>query len=144
MENIVVIMEGSRRLLDFITAQALASADLKVGLFTADVDPTEGDSSADYTAAEADFDDYARLALTGWTAAAANGARQQTNADVVSFACALDQSTPNDVYGWFVIDETDATVILAQRFPGAPLRMEFAGDTIEFIPFLQMRSEFVS
>lgn len=104
------------------------AANWRIVLFQNDYDPLIDSEWADLD--EADFDGYARAtpAFGAWGVA---GDTASSEADAVQFIHD-GGGTPNDVYGWALIDIAPATPELwaLDRFSGAPLRMEFNGDTI--------------
>lgn len=77
----------------------------QVCLFKATHTPAHDDDATDYTAIEADFPGYARVNLTGGVVAGAVDGSFNATAefDTSVFTCNAS-GTPNDIYGYFVLD----------------------------------------
>jgi hypothetical protein len=104
---------------------------VRLNLYTNDKTPSESDALTHYTAAAVSGYTQKELAGSQWTFAttastsAASYARQ-----TFSF------STSSNVYGWYITDVTNATIIWAERFTGAPYQIPSGGGTIDIDPVL--------
>ena len=99
--------------------------DLILRLYTSNTSPAEGDTLATYT--ECDATGYAEKTLTGasWTVA--------TVANVTTGTYAAQEFTLTEaatIYGYYIVDGTDTTCIIAERFTGAPFNIPAGGGSV--------------
>ncbi|MBE3084688.1 MAG: hypothetical protein IMZ64_00540 [Bacteroidetes bacterium] len=105
----------------------IASADVKLCLFTNNYTPVEGSVYADFTEAVADDPaDYVRITLTGasWTITTTTGV---TTATYAQQTFTFTQASVN--YGYFVINNAGTKVLWAERFSDAPHTIPSGGGT---------------
>jgi len=90
---------------------------------------------------EADFDGYARIPLTGWSAPALNGDfKAQTDLPAQIFTM-TGSTTPNDIYGVFVVDGS-GNLLYAELDPSGPVTMDTDGQFYGYVPRFTNESEF--
>lgn len=111
---------------------------LKMGCVKQAFVPAASDTLADYLPIECDFPGYARIDLTGWTAAALNGSGTAiTLADIVTFTRSVT-GAPQSAYGVFVVGQ-DGTLRWAIPDPAGPKAMTVAGDAYAVFPYFRLR-----
>ena len=115
--------EGEVYLMSYMLNK-VASADVKLCLFTNDYTPVEGSVYASFT--EAVAAGYARITLTGasWTIATDTGV---TTATYAQQTFTLTAASTN--YGYFVINNAGDKVLWAERFSDAPHTIPSGGGT---------------
>lgn len=106
-----------------------AAQNLVLKLFQSNTTPAEGDTAVTYT--EATFSGYAAATLTGASWGAASGGviayAQQTfthNGGV----------TANSIYGYYMVQTTSGTLLLAERDGAAPFTLTNNGDNVKITP----------
>lgn len=112
------------------TERQTAYAASVLHLFQSSLTPTTSTTKAEFTAAEATFDDYVTKALATWFApilAPLSG--YQIVSPLVQWACAADQVTPNDIGGAWMEDA--ATKVRMMAVFDTILPMAFAGNGID-------------
>lgn len=128
---------GELILLGYIRATINAN-NVFLALFQNDKTPANGDVLADYTVC--DFDGYATKSLNNFSIPITVAGRAYI-AEALQVFLATGGVTPNDVYGYYVIDAGGTTVLWAERFPGAPISINAAGQTVPVTPSFTLRSE---
>lgn len=118
--------EGERWLLGLVKAHLDGSL-ASLHLFKNDVDPDGDTVQSDLV--ECDFDGYASINLTPWSTVITVAGKAFTQAQLAIFLC-TGGSAPNDVYGYYVLDNTATFVIAAERFPAAPITIDTAGQSV--------------
>lgn len=132
---------GEIVLLDVLRAWFLIP-NIEVGLYASAHTPAAADVLSDYTAIEATFPNYARIVPVNWTAAIPDGAgRATTMADFCLFVRGAGGS-PEDIFGYFVVDTTGPELLWAEEDPNAPVAVNINGATYAVRPRLTLRSEF--
>jgi len=123
MDALLVPDEGEVNLLSH-ALNKIASADVKLCLFTNNYTPVEGSVYADFT--EAVAAGYARITLTGasWTITTTTGV---TTATYAQQTFTLTAASTN--YGYFVINNAGDKVLWAERFSDAPHTIPSGGGT---------------
>ena len=123
---------GERFLLDAM----LAAQNTHLHLYKTDVTPTASSTVASFT--EADFTGYSVKTLTGanW-----NDATTVSGKATATYA---DQSWTNSgssqtVYGYFITDDTDDTLLWAEKFDSA--RVLGTSDVVNITPMITLNSE---
>lgn len=109
----------------------------KIKLYKNDITPDEASELADFT--EADFSGYAEQALVLDGTAAIVGGKAQQDFDPAVFAHD-GGATPNDLYGYFVVDSSETDLLWAERYAGAPGVINTAGQTYTVVPQLTLDS----
>jgi len=108
----------------------IAAASLFLRLFQNDFTPDVDTVWADLT--EADFDGYTEWVVE-WSPTILDGDVAKTTAGLHTFL-ATGGTTPNDIYGWALVTGVggggDVEIILAERFAGAPITIDAAGEHI--------------
>lgn len=105
-----------------------AAQNLVLKLFKSNTTPSESDTDATYT--EADFTGYSAITLTGasWGAAASGSIAYAQQTFTAS-------GTPNnDIYGYFMVQASSGTLLLAERDAAAPFAVRTSGDNIKITP----------
>jgi hypothetical protein len=144
---LLVPHEGELQLLtDLFTGGTLE--DWQLGLFNANITPSESDTAATYTAHEATFTNYFRKTLTRkigtsfwntpiskvpsgsppWSGRTQVAHTQYGSADQ-SWTCG---ATGGTIYGYFILGATSGRLILAEAF--STPRTLGNGDTLSFTP----------
>lgn len=112
-----------------------AGQDQTLKLYKSNTTPANTDTAATYT--ESTFTGYASKSLTGasWSFTAAN----PSHADYAqqTFTSSANQTAEN-AYGYFLIQTTSGTIILAERFTGAPYVIQNLNDAIQLTPVITM------
>jgi len=91
---------------------------------------------------EANFDGYARITLTGWPAASLDANNKASSALAAQFfTMTAPATTPNDIYGIYVLSPTGA-LLFAERNPAGPVTMNTDGQTYSYLPRSTGKSEF--
>lgn len=116
----VAILDGIR------SAGSLPKLKLFKNDVTPDVDSVLGDLD------EADFDGYTTSGIS-WAPAFVNGdGKGQLTGSAVVFL-ATGGGTPNDIYGAYVVNNAEDTLLYAERFP-APISIVNPGDFVFYQP----------
>lgn len=106
---------------------------LVLKLFKSNTTPAATDIAGTYT--EADFTGYSAATLTGssWTSTAANPSHvdyaQQT------FTSSAGSQSQN-VYGYFMVQASSGTLMLAERFSNGPYLIQNNADAIQITPVI--------
>jgi len=103
----------------------------RLHLFTNNYTPTVTDTLASYS--EATFTGYATQNITGWgapTIAAHVGAIQAASRTFTRTAT----GTTQNIYGYFVTNAGDTTLLWAERDPNAPIPLTNNGDSYTVTP----------
>lgn len=100
-------------------------------LYKSNTTPAETDVAGTYT--EADFTGYASAALTGASWSFTPGAPSEASYAQQTFTSSADQ-TQQDIYGYFVVQQTSGTLLWAERFPAGPYPIANNGDNIGVTP----------
>ena len=106
-----------------------APSDVNVHLYTNNVTPAETDVIGTYT--EATDPAYSAVSCPGasWTFATVGGVSSATHSDLnFSF------STTISIYGVYVTDSTDSSLLLTQRLDVAPLNYGSSGGNLDLEP----------
>jgi len=90
---------------------------------------------------EADFDGYARITLTGWSAPALNVDNKAETSLAAQIFTMTGSTTPNDIYGVFVVSSTGA-LLYAEVDPSGPVTMDTDGQFYGYVPRFTNESEF--
>lgn len=106
-----------------------APQNLVLKLYQNNIDPSDTDTAGTYT--EATFGGYSAATLTGssWGAASAGTI---TYGSQQTFTC--NGSTPNSIYGYFVVQATSGTLVYSEKASGAPLSVTNNGDAVKITP----------
>jgi len=108
---------------------SLPNGNVRVKLFAQDIVPLNDVTLAELDAAEADFTSYAAEDVVP----AAVGTDGDGNAVALlpqaAFAAA-DDAAPNQVYGYYLTTDDDASLLGAGRFENAPIGILDNGDSI--------------
>lgn len=109
----------------------------KIKLYKNDITPDETSELADFT--EANFSGYAEQTLVpDGTAAIVDGKAQQSFDDAVFSHDG--GATPNDIFGYFVVDSTETDLLWAERYASAPATLNGSGQTYTVEPVLTLDS----
>jgi len=115
---------------------SLPNGEVRVKLFAADIQPLNDITLAELDAAEADFGAYAAVDVVPGTV----GEDSDHNAIAVLPAASFtadDDADPNQIYGYYLTTNDDASLLGAGRFDDAPLAVLAAGDTVTIISALR-------
>lgn len=106
-----------------------APQNLVLKLYQNNITPSDTDTAGTYT--EATFGGYSAATLTGasWGAASAGTI---TYGSQQTFTC--NGTTPNSIYGYFVVQATSGTLVYSERASGAPLSVTNNGDAVKITP----------
>lgn len=106
-----------------------APQNLVLKLYQNNITPSDTDTAGTYT--EATFGGYASATLTGasWGAASAGTI---TYGSQQTFTC--NGSTPNSIYGYYVVQGVSGTLVYSERATGAPLSVTNNGDAVKITP----------
>lgn len=106
-----------------------APQNLVLKLYQNNITPSDTDVAGTYT--EATFGGYSAATLTGasWGAASAGTI---TYGSQQTFTC--NGSTPNSIYGYYVVQGVSGTLVYSERASGAPLSVTNNGDAIKITP----------
>lgn len=119
---------GENLVLEMIVNKT-AAQNLVLKLFQSNTTPAEGDTAVTYT--EATFSGYAAITLTGasWGTAASGSIAyaQQTFTH-------NGGATSNSIYGYYMVQATSGTLLLAERDAAAPFTIQNNGDNIKITP----------
>lgn len=123
---LVVPNEGERRLLLWMlkatflgTGSEEITEEIEIGLFKNDFEPHKTMTVASFV--EADFVGYARgvIARTDWTDPVTPGSGDDEGKAVMTApdeVFASSDASPQELFGYFVLDPADDTVLWAERF----------------------------
>jgi len=137
---IKVVNGAELKCLDVIRVNYFNGGDLRAGLFQDDYTPTDTDVLADYTAIEADFDGYAAAAMGGFVAVfLAAGKAYTAQAPIVWVPSG--SGTPNDIYGFFVFDNSAGLLLWAGRFSSPPIVVTGPTTPVVYTPSFTLASE---
>lgn len=129
---------GEKVLLDYLRS-SFQSMPLILRLFQNDHVPTPADDITAYV--EANFDGYSQIVLGGpWSVASMLDGRAFI-AQVVQVWTSSGAVTPNDIWGYYIVTSDGTRLVLAERFPVAPVLVSAAGDQVVVTPSLTLRSE---
>jgi len=122
-DALLVPDEGEVNLLSH-SLNKIASADVKLRIFTNNYTPVEGSVYADFT--EATADGYAGITLTGasWTIATDTGVTTATYAQQTFTFTAASTN-----YGYYVVNNAGNKILWAERFSDAPHTIPAGGGT---------------
>lgn len=106
-----------------------APQNLVLKLYQNNITPSDTDTAGTYT--EATFGGYSAATLTGasWGAASAGTI---TYGSQQTFTC--NGTTPNSIYGYFVVQAISGTLVYSERASGAPLSVTNNGDAVKITP----------
>lgn len=104
---------------------------LVLKLFKSNTTPAEVHTEADYT--EADFTGYASVALTGASWTASGSAPTQIAYAEQTFTSSAGSQNQN-VYGYYVVQQTSGKLVWAERFSNGPYNIANSGDQIKVTP----------
>lgn len=126
--------EGESRMLETIVNKTAAET-LTLKLFGNNITPGEADTAATYT--EVSGGGYAAKTMTGanWTAANGSNSYITHSAQTFSFTGA---TTPNTVYGYYLVQSTSNRVMWAERFSDGPYAINNNGDSITITARLEL------
>lgn len=107
--------------------------DAVLRLYSNDRTPGESDVVGDYT--ESSATGYSATVLTGsqWTIAAASGTSSAQYAQRT-----FTYSTGATVYGYYITNNAGTTLMLAERFSGAPFVLPGGGGEIKVTPVISL------
>jgi hypothetical protein len=131
----VVVNNGEKVALDYLTGKVTTVRNLILRLFKNDVTPDDSFTAASFT--EADFTGYAGITLSGasWTNTAGDPATgvyaEQT------FTSTANQSA-QPIYGYYITRATDGDLIACERFSNGPYNVANNGDTIKLAPSISV------
>ncbi len=108
-------------------------------IFKNDYTPINTTVLADLT--EANFDGYARITLDSWTSAFLNADNKAEVDETTRTFTVSGVSTPNTVYGAFVLDGS-GNLLYAERDPAGGHLLNTVGQTWSYFPRFTFRSEF--
>src|SRR4051794_30268432 len=147
---LLVPHEGELQILTDLLGQG-AREDWQLGLFNANITPSESDTASTYTAHEAAFTNYARKTLTRsiggstWNAPviqAPSGAPPWSGRSRVAHSQYGSSSqvwtcgtTGDTIYGYFVIGASSGTLVFAEAF--STPRPLANGDTVSVQPVVE-------
>jgi hypothetical protein len=121
---VVIPKEGKLAALGRLVEDQNYSLRLFKNNFTPDVNSV----LADFTIAN--FSGYASLAA-GWGARSLDGGGLAQCFSVIADFLHDGGATANDVYGWYIQDDTAAKVLAANRLAAPPVVMDSVGDLIQ-------------
>jgi hypothetical protein len=130
MTPLVVPNAGEQIALEALVNKT-APQNLRYRLYTNNITPAETDVAGTYT--EATFTGYAGQTLTGANWTVTPGAPTLAGHAQLTFASTANQTLQN-VYGYYVTQVTSGTIVLAERFTGAPFAIQNSGDEIRLTP----------
>jgi len=133
-----VVDSGELGMLEILRSAKLNDGNIRFRLFKNDHTPANADDISDYT--EADYDGYAEQAASAWVLSTLVGGKAFTQSTALVFLC-TGSVTPNDIYGYYVVDMSSGDLWWAERFASAPIVMDSPGDTISITPTLSAASE---
>lgn len=135
--SLKVTYSGSILFLQALVDSLLAAPDARV--YQNDYTPIGTSVYADFT--EADFDGYALVSVTDFSAASLNvDNKAQSEAGLITWTM-TGAVTPNTVYGVFITNATPA-LLYAERDPAGGVVMNAAGLTFSYKPRITLKSEF--
>lgn len=100
-------------------------------LFKNNFTPVATSVLGDFT--EADFSGYS-IIDPAWAAAAEVSGKAEADATTTMEFVHNGGGTANNIYGWFLVNTTDNTVVASGTFAGSPLVMDTLGDKITLDP----------
>lgn len=119
-----------RKWVDVLVADQLEGGTLR--LFTNDYTPTPQTVVGDLT--EATFGGYGNIVLTGWNAAANDGAGGGVAISPLAVFSASGVAPAELIYGFYILGQGAGNpLVLAGRFASAPIPMGAAGDALPMI-----------
>jgi hypothetical protein len=126
--------EGESRMLEYIVNKS-TPATLYLKLFGNNMTPAENDTAASFT--EVSGGGYANKSMTpaNWTVANGNNAVATHTAQTFTFTGA---TTPNTVYGYYLVSSTDNRVMWSERFSDGPYAINNNGDSITITARLEL------
>jgi len=130
----VIPNSGENLALELLVNKGTSLRNLVLKLFQNNVTPGETDTASTYT--EADFTGYSAVTLTGSSWALTPGAPSQAVFAQQTFTSSADQSTQN-VYGYYLVTDTDGTLVAAERFSDGPYQVANNGDAIKVTPIIR-------
>lgn len=99
-------------------------------LFVNDITPSSSSILGDFT--EASFEGYSEVAIEDWTSPTINESDQaESDGDPAAFSAV--ESDSGNLYGFYLVDSTNTTCLLAGRFDSAPIVVP-AGSTLTITP----------
>jgi hypothetical protein len=100
-------------------------------LYQNDLTPGDSDEVGDYT--ECDFDGYLSINLGAWSVPTTVSGKAYIAEATKVFVC-TGNTTPNDVYGYYVTNYAGTELLWAQRFTSPPIPITEADDAISVTP----------
>lgn len=131
---------GKPKLLDL--AATPGAGTFQMHLFQNDIVPDHATLVTDLD--EADFDGYGPKSLLGRTDALTLDVsrRAVTKWTAINWVLTLDAVTPNQIYGYWVVDPGSGAMVWIERFGSGVVPMVSAGDSLTIVPQLTLKSEF--
>lgn len=125
---LLVPTTGENLVLEMIVNKT-AAQNLVLKLFQSNTTPAEGDTDATYT--EATFSGYSAVTLTGasWGAASAGSIAYAEQTFTHNGG-----GTSNSIYGYYMVQTTSGTLLLAERDGAAPFTLQNNGDNVKITP----------
>lgn len=124
--------------LQAIRATALDS-NCQLCLFNSNITPAKTDTAGTYTGDEGGFTGYARITLDTWSSVVV-ASHVAKITELVRVFTRTGGGTPN-IYGYFVLDSLNV-LLWAEAFPGGPVAMSGAGQTLGVQPVLTFESKY--
>jgi len=104
---------------------------LRLHLYQNDYVPTGASGIADFT--EADFSGYAAQAVDDWTDPELNGLNQAVTTTALHTFTQTSEDVVCDVYGYYVTEADDTTVVFAERDSAAPVAFTATDKTLSIL-----------
>ena len=111
----------------------------KLRLFKNDYTPVDGSTLANFT--QANFSGYAQIVLNAWGVAVTVAGRASADHAPVNFTH-NGGATANNIYGYYVVDATEAELLFAERDPFGPVTMALLADNYRVILNVTGKSEY--
>lgn len=116
----------------------LNSPGVYLHLYQNDRTPANADVLADYT--DATFDGYVELPLDAFSVPITVSGRAFIAMGLQVFTM-TGAVTPNNIYGYYVVNNAQTGLLWAERFSSVPIVMNGPGDVVSVTPSLTLRSE---
>lgn len=107
---------------------------VRIGLFKNDWAEDCTPLLGDFT--EANFDGYARQNPGTWTGPFFADPVASIQASLCTFNC-TGSTTPNTIYGYFAVNNSDGLLIWAEKNPAGPVTINANGQTYVVVPIWQ-------
>lgn len=127
---------------EVVTLEALvnkvAPQALRLKLYKNDVTPADANTESAFT--EATFTGYTYIDLTTGSWTVTGGAPTEATFPQQTFTSSSNQTTEN-IYGYFVTQQTSGKLVWAERFTDAPYPITNNGDAIKITPKIQLKKQ---